>query len=41
MLDQECGLDGGAVDDVLSGRPVPDPSALPGAVRSLLTGGAR
>ncbi len=41
VLDQECGLDGTAADDVLAGRPVPDPSALPGAVRSLLTGGAR
>ncbi|WP_448608361.1 amidohydrolase family protein [Geodermatophilus sp. URMC 60] len=41
VLGQECGPDGGAVDDVLAGRPVPDPSVLPGAVRSLLTGGAR
>ncbi len=41
VLAQECGLDGTAADDVLAGRPVPDPSALPGAVRSLLTGGAR
>jgi allantoicase len=41
VLGQECGLDSRAVDDVLAGRPVPDPSALPGAVHSLLAGGAR
>ncbi len=39
--DQECGLDGGAADDVLAGRPVQDLDALPGAVRSLLRGAAR
>jgi allantoicase len=41
VLDQEGGLDGGAADDVLAGRPVQDLDALPGAVRSLLTGAAR
>jgi allantoicase len=41
VLDQECGLDGGAADDVVAGRPVQDPSDLPDAVRSLLSGGAR
>jgi allantoicase len=41
VLDQESGLDGGAADDVLAGRPVQDLDALPGAVRSLLTGAAR
>jgi allantoicase len=41
VLGQECGLDSRAVDAVLAGRPVPDPSALPGAVHSLLAGGAR
>jgi allantoicase len=41
VLGRECGLDGGAADDVLAGRPVRDLDALPGAVRSLLTGDAR
>ena len=38
VLERDCGLAGGAADGVVAGRPVVDPSALPGAVRSLLTG---
>jgi allantoicase len=41
VLERDCGLAGGAADGVVAGRPVVDPSALPGAVRTLLTGGAR
>ncbi len=39
--DQERGLDGGAADDVLAGRPVQGLDALPDAVRALLVGGVR
>ena len=39
--DQECGLDSGAADDVLAGRPVQGLDALPDAVRALLVGGAQ
>jgi allantoicase len=41
VLEQDCGLDGGAADGVIAGRPVQDLDALPGAVRSLLGGDAR
>ncbi len=39
--DPECGWNGGAADDVLTGRPVQGLDARPDAVRALLAGGAR
>ncbi|MGR6964015.1 allantoicase [Geodermatophilus sp. URMC 61] len=41
VLGEECGLDGGTADDVLTARPVQALDALPDAVRSLLAGDAR
>jgi allantoicase len=41
VLEQDCGLDGGAAEEVIASRPVQDLDALPGAVRSLLAGEAR
>jgi allantoicase len=40
VLEQDCGLDRGAADGVIAGRPVQDLAALPDAVRSLLAGDA-